>query len=221
MSAAKRERQRVPRIGRGISALVALVLGVTLLAPGGATAADVKHCGHVVKKIYSNDDYYRAAVLVTSGQVPCREARRVIWRALMPGGFWGGISGWKCEPRGSEPHVARCAREQPRRVIKSSKPRPCPACHRTLKILAGSWKNCGLSHARGDLYVKTEALGVGCTLATRVARKVLLHPSREFCEALVCRVSGFECPLNPARRSRSLVCTRGEERIRARGIKRG
>lgn len=117
-------------------ASAALLLTALLLCIGLADRVDaaVKRCQPVVKKIYSNEGFYKAKVLVTSGNVACSEARRIIWRALSPGGFNGGINGWQCESKGSyDPFIEKCSQDEPRRVIKSSKPKPCPSCHRNSK----------------------------------------------------------------------------------------
>jgi hypothetical protein len=117
----------------------AILLGAVLLFGVGlqassANAASIKRCQSVVKKIYSNEGFYKAKVLITNGDVACSEARRIIWRALSPGGFNGGINGWMCESKGSyDPFIEKCSQDDPRRVIKSSKPKLCPSCSRNSK----------------------------------------------------------------------------------------
>jgi hypothetical protein len=107
------------RFFRPVLAL-AVIVGV-LAVPASASA---KSCAPVVKKIYSLEGFYKAKVLVTSGSVPCSEARKIIWKALKPGGFNGGINGWQCQSKGDfDPFIEKCSREDPRVVIKSGKPR--------------------------------------------------------------------------------------------------
>lgn len=116
----------------GGSIVLMLVLGAMLgPAPAGAT---VKQCGSVVKRIYSNEGFYKAKVLIVhGGQVRCREARQVLWRALQPGGYVGNVLGWECHGfLYSTREKEKCAREGPRglrEVIKSGPAKPCRTCH--------------------------------------------------------------------------------------------
>ena len=106
--------------------LVAWALAILLaLGPGAVDrAAAVQRCKPVTKKIYSSPGMYEANVLIVHGNVSCIEARKVIWRALKPGGFWGSIRGWHCDPKGDyDPFIEKCFKENPRQVIKSGKPR--------------------------------------------------------------------------------------------------
>jgi hypothetical protein len=204
---------------------LALVVVIGTFAFPASAPAQATSCGSVVKKIYYNAGFYKAQVLVTRGSVPCAEARRVIWKALKPGGFSGQVNGWTCEPKGhADPYKEKCESEDA--TIKSGKPKPCASCHRNAKRQqltrsaqrrAGSWKNCGLFHYRADRYIRTEAKRVGCTEARRVGRKVALHSSSVCPTAGFCEVAGFECPVNPMR-SR-ILCTRAEDaaHIRLKG----
>ena len=117
-------------------AVLALAVIAALAVPASASAS-AKPCAPVVKKIYSLNQgppFYKAKVLITSGSVSCSEARKIIWKALQPGGFNGGINGWQCQSKSNfDPFIEKCSREDPRQVIKSSKPKPCPGCNANQK----------------------------------------------------------------------------------------
>lgn len=129
-------KQQLKRLGIGLAGLVLLFVLTSGLAPSAASA-NSKPCGGIVKKIFSLNEgppFYKAKVLITSGNVACSEARKVIWKSLKPGGFNGVLNGWRCASEGAyDPHIEKCEREDPRRVIKSSKPKPCRSCHRNVK----------------------------------------------------------------------------------------
>jgi hypothetical protein len=105
-------------------------------APPEASAASAVHCQSVVKKIYSINEgppFYRAKVLLIHGSVSCAQARKIVWKGLVPGGYFGTIAGWECVPKGMyDPFAVKCARRSPqtgeREVIKSSRPKSCPSC---------------------------------------------------------------------------------------------
>ena len=120
------------RIAASIMVIAALFFSASLMLDPADAA--VKRCAPVVKKIYFNEGFYKAKVLIVSGNVDCAEARRIIWRALSPGGFNGGLAGWQCESKGNgDPLSEKCKKEDPRRVIKSNQPKLCPNCHANRK----------------------------------------------------------------------------------------
>jgi len=106
------------------------------LAPQQAAAAPVTHCQPVVKKIFRLNEgppFYRARVLIVHGSVSCSQARKIIWKGLVAGGYFGTIAGWECDPKGTyDPFAVKCSRHSPvtgeREVIKSSRPKQCPSC---------------------------------------------------------------------------------------------
>jgi hypothetical protein len=124
---------RTNRAALLLAVMAVFVTGLIGPATAPAEAAQVKKCGSVVKMIYRGV-FHKAKVLVPTRNVSCAEARRTIWRALVPGGFWGSINGWRCVPKGSyEPFVEKCFKDRPRRVIKGSKPKRCSSCRRNVK----------------------------------------------------------------------------------------
>jgi hypothetical protein len=207
---------------------VFLLLGLLLIP--GAASAEATPCGSVVKKIYSYTEgppFFKAKVLVTSGEVNCSEARRVIWRALKPGGYWGGVNGWHCDPKGNaDPYIEKCSQENPRRVIKSSKPKPCRSCRQNLKrvqyrelLRAGHyrrWKKCGETYLLPGVppvafYVKR----VTCYQALVVFAHIIVDNLP--CDPAACKVIGFTC-VHPDREGSGLYCANDEhpyEKIRA------
>lgn len=120
------------------TAIAALALAGVVAFPSGASAGQARHCAPVVKKIYTNTGFYKAKVLIVAGNVSCREARKVLWKALTPGGYNGSIrNGWECMSKGSfGPFVEKCirtGRNATREVIKTTRPKPCPTCHANRK----------------------------------------------------------------------------------------
>jgi hypothetical protein len=202
----------------------AVLLTLFLAAPGAASASSAKNCGSVVKKIFALNEgppFYKAKVLITSGEVPCSEARRIIWKALQPGGFNARIQDWVCRAKGLyDPFIEKCERGSgaSREVIKSSKPKPCASCARTAKRVSlanqSRWKNCGLFLFEEGRFVKTEAKRVGCKEATRVARGFVSAYRRNTLNcsnAGTCHVAGFTCDVDTLRDK--FLCTRDKEPV--------
>lgn len=118
--------------GLGTGLVLVLVLGAVFLP--ATASAQAKKCGSVVKKLYFDEGFYKAKVLIVSGsQVTCSEARKIIWKALVAGGYNGGIQGWQCHGfLYSDAEKEKCIRESfrgVREVIKSGPAKPCPSCH--------------------------------------------------------------------------------------------
>jgi hypothetical protein len=130
-------------VSRGTSTMAAvacLVLAALVLASSAerSEAAPVKHCAAVVRGFdfsVGSPDFYKSKVLIVKGasEVGCSEARKVAWRLMDPPDFCdaslGGcdIRGWHCLANGF-PASGKCIREEPRRVIRLTRPKPCPKC---------------------------------------------------------------------------------------------
>lgn len=221
-----------------------VLLAIINAAVMPATApAQVKRCGNVIKKLYSSPraEFYKAKVLVVRGQAPCGEARRVIWRALRPGGYWGGINGWQCVPKGHEPHIAKCSRVSAggTTVIKSSKPRYCRGCRRNSKrartgarlqaAFAGQasiskirWRRCGRVHYWRGQFMRVESRPVRCGLARKVIRGLIADVVRRRhpCPGGVCTVLGFTCNLFAKGPPGAQDCRKGRQVAPLRGKSR-
>ena len=218
-----------------LAAAVSIAAVVGVMAVPGMASAQATRCGAVVKKLvaYPRAEFYKAKVF-TNGQVPCGQARRIIWRAIQPGGYDGGIAGWQCQSKGNyDPLAEKCARQVGgvRRVAKSSKPRYCRRCHRNVKrallMATGSsarergavgWRHCGSVHYWRDQYPLIEAKQVGCGLARKVAHGLfadIVHHRHE-CPGGVCQVRGFTC--DPFAKAPPGVedCVKGREIVRIR-----
>jgi hypothetical protein len=131
-----KQRRAQARIGL-LVLLLAIVGSASAIGRPGTADAAVVHCRSVVKKIYSLNEgeppFFKAKVIVVDGRVDCETARRIIWKTLVPGGYYGTINSWDCIPKGgSEPFSVKCARRSPitgeREVVKSGRPRSCPSC---------------------------------------------------------------------------------------------
>lgn len=115
--------------------LALAVLGLGLDSPR-AEAAVEKRCGSVVKGIdFGEMVFYEAKVLIVRGadSVTCSEARLLAFRGMDMDGIcaFGGCvrRGWTCTPKREIPQSVKCVKEDPRRVVKSTRPRHCPKCH--------------------------------------------------------------------------------------------
>jgi hypothetical protein len=127
--------QGLKSAGIALACIVAATAIITVAAlPGSVPARQGRHCQPVVKKIFRNEGFYVAKVLIVRGDVGCREARNVLWRALTAGGTYGPVgNGWECMSKGQFGALAeKCTRTGPssiREVIKTTKPKPCSTCH--------------------------------------------------------------------------------------------
>jgi len=207
-----------------LASVIAGLLLLGMIAMPSPASAKTRSCGMVVKKLgYSG--FYKAKVVVVHGKVPCREARRVIWKAIKGGGFNGRVNGWDCQAKGhSDPYREKCLRENPRRVIQSSRPRRCHSCHGNRKRPAlrelarkkgKSWKRCGLIHYVEKRYLIVEAKLVGCHKARQIGRASLRAPGKGHCIHRRCDVRDYRCHLLGKPKVATL-CTKKKQRIKLR-----
>jgi hypothetical protein len=244
---AGREAQEVGRqrvglaIGKLAGGAVLLMLIGLLSVPGAASAeepgsANMKPCGSIVKKLGWEPVFYKARVLITSGNVLCAEARQIIWKSLKPGGFNGGLNNWQCESKGAyDPYIEKCEQEDPRRVIKSSKPKRCDSCSRNLKrkqlseLLrkSNAWKLCGTFHLTRGTDVNLEAKHYSCLQSLEVVAQMIVDPGLLECGD-GCEAKGFKCHSPGAIQGgiggagNGFICVKGSARVRLKGvIKRG
>ena len=229
-------RRELTRLKRGRASLmlatsVVLLLLFGLLSMPGSAVASAQSCGTVSKKIFAYNEgppFYKAKVLLVSGSAPCSEARRVIWKSLKAGGFNGVVNGWRCQAKGNyDPFIEKCSKENPRRVIKSTKPKPCRACQRSYKrvqLSSKGWKWCGRFHLAPGTDVNMEALHYPCLGALEVVAQMITDPGLIQCGE-GCEAKGFHCYSPGAIKGgiygagNGFICVRGGSRIRLKGAK--
>lgn len=234
MSANKQGRARNYKLAG--SAVLLLLAGAVLL-PVAASAeepgsADTKSCGSIVKKLGYEPVFYKAKVLITSGNLPCAEARQVIWKSLKPGGFNGVLNGWQCESKGAyDPYIEKCEQEDPRRVLKSSKPKRCASCSRNVKRTqlnellrkANGWKLCGTFHLTRGTDVNLEAKYYSCLQSLEVIAQMIVDPGLLECGD-GCEAKGFKCHSPGAIKGgiggagNGFICVKGRSRVRLKGV---